>query len=84
VIRVNSTNSWLIFSCKSLFFGVKLNISEGSAKTTVSFSKMLKTVQFLSIFEKNETFFAKTITKIAKSGSKTFHFGAPSFLRRCF
>jgi len=50
----------------------------------VPFSKFAKIVQFLSIFAKTDPFFAKNASKYSKSAPKTFHFGAPSLLRRCF
>ena len=55
-----------------------------SAKTTLCFSKLLKTAQNGSIFAKNEVFFGKNGPKIAKSGSKRLYFGIVSLLRRCF
>jgi len=50
----------------------------------VSFSKFAKTAQFLSIFAKSGSFFAKNAPKNAKTSPKMLHFGAWSLLRRRF
>jgi len=63
---------------------IRGSIRRLSAKTTLSFSKIAKTAQFLFIFAKNEPLFAKNVPKFAKSAPKTLDFGTHSQSRRCF